>query len=244
VTGEEPWATAEALGARHEVWLVGGRQALRIATLASDEAAYIADGHHRYETAVRIKEEASSRWKLGAQRTLAHLVSFNDPGLEILPTHRLVEGRPLERAAVLKAATPFFARALPDQTPMFRVVFADGSEAAMTPRPEADLSLAQGLPPQPPARNLPVAVTDAVFVGVVLESLTGAAPKLRYTPSEREAREAVTRGKTALAVLVPPPTLDEVRAVSDAGQYLPPKSTFFAPKVPTGVVLRLLEGEL
>jgi uncharacterized protein (DUF1015 family) len=242
VTKGEPWATAEALGGTHEIWLVKGPMALRIATLASDEPAYIADGHHRYETAVLYQNEAPKTWRLGAQRTLAHVVSFRDPGLEILPTHRVVEGKPLAREAVLRAANPYFGRALPGQRPTLTAVFADGSEAAMVLRPDADLSAAADLAPQPPARTLPVAATDAVFLKVVVEDLMGREPKLRYTPSAAEARSAAKTA--ALSVLVPPTELEEVRAVSDAGQIMPPKSTYFAPKVPTGVVMRLFEGEI
>jgi len=241
ITKEAPWATADALGARHEVWLVKGPKALRIATLASDEPVYIADGHHRYETAVLYRDEAPKKWKLGAQRTLAHVVSFQDPGLEILPTHRTVEGKPLTREAVLKAARPWFGRALRGQRPTLTAVFADGSEAAMVLRPDADLSAAPDLAPQPPARSLAVAVTDAVFLKAVIGKLLGREPVLKYTPSDAEARAAAVT--SALSVLVPPTELEEVRAVSDAGQIMPPKSTFFAPKVPTGVVMRLLEGE-
>jgi len=241
VTKTPPWATAEALGGTHQVWLVKGPMALRAATLASDEPAYIADGHHRYETAVLYRDEAPKPWKLGAQRTLAHVVSFRDAGLEILPTHRIVEGKPLTREAVLKAAQPWFGRALKGQRPTLTAVFADGTEAAMVLKPEADLSAAADLAPQPPARSLAVAVTDAVFLKLVIGRLLGQDPKLRYTPSAAEARAAVP--SSALSVLVPPTELDEVRAVSDAGQIMPPKSTFFAPKVPTGVVMRPFEGE-
>ena len=241
VTATEPWATVEAIGARHELWIVPGSMALRIATLASDEPVYIADGHHRYETAVLYRDEAPKAWKAGAQRTLSHVVSFRDPGLEILPTHRIVQGKALTREAVLKAASPWFGRALPGQTPTLTAVVADGSEAAMAVRPAADRSPAAELAPQPPARTLPVAVADALFVKVVLGGLLGREPTLRYTPSATEARGAAAQA--ALSVLVPPTLLEEVRAVSDAGQIMPPKSTFFAPKVPTGVVMRLFEGE-
>jgi uncharacterized protein (DUF1015 family) len=244
ITAEAPWAVAEALGGTHEVWIVPGPRALRVATLASDAPVYIADGHHRFETAVRFRDEAPKAWKQGAQRTLAHVVSFRDPGLRILPTHRIVEGRALERAAVLQAANPVFARALPEQRPSLTVVFADGTEAPMLLRPEADLSSVAELPQHPAVRGLPVAQTDAVFLNTVLRGLIGRAPSLRYTPSEAEARKAVAEGRAALAVLVPPTTLEEVRAVSDAGEFMPPKSTYFAPKVPTGVAMRLFEGEV
>lgn len=242
VTTAAPWAKVDAIGATHEIWIVRGPMALRMATLASDEPVYIADGHHRYETAVLYRDEAPKAWKQGAQRTLAHVVSFRDPGLEILPTHRIVPGKPLTRERVLKAASPYFGRALKGQTPTLTAVFADGTEAAMVLRPDADLSQAADLAPQPPARDLAVAVTDALFLKVVVGGLLGREPSLKYTPSAAEARTAAKGA--ALSVLVPATQLDEVRAVSDAGQIMPPKSTFFAPKVPTGVVMRLLEGEL
>ena len=243
ITAEKPWASVEALGGRQEVWMAKGSQGLRLAMLASDAQAYIADGHHRYETAVMLKEEVPGPWRAGAQRTLAHVVSFQDPGLAILPTHRIVEGKALERSMVLRVANTYFARALPGQRPAFTVLFADGSEAAMSLRPDADLSKATELAEHPAVRGLPVALTDQVFLKLVVEHLIGRAPSLKYTPDEAAARAAVAEHRAALTVLVPPTTLEEVRAVSDAGEFMPPKSTFFAPKVPTGVVMRLFEGE-
>ncbi|HWO88223.1 MAG TPA: DUF1015 domain-containing protein [Gemmatimonadales bacterium] len=244
VSAEPPWAKVEVDGQFHEVWIVTGSRALKLATIASDDPVYIADGHHRYETAVFVKEElAKSRaWSLGAQRTLSYVVSFRDPGLEIRPTHRLIPGRPLERSQILKAASPLFARAQPGEQPDFTVVFADGSEAAMRLRPGADLSKVKEIAHQA-LTNLPVAICDYVFVGLVLAGIVKKAPEPGYTPDEAEARSAVTQGKCALSILVPPTTLEQVKAVSDAGQFMPPKSTFFAPKVPTGVVLRSFEGE-
>jgi hypothetical protein len=154
-----------------------------------------------------------------------------------------VEGKPLSRSEVLRAANPYFARALPGQTPTVTAVFADG-EAAMTLRPDADLSAATELPAHPAVRSLAVAIADAVFIKLVVEPLLKKAPTLRYTPVEAEARAAAREPKTALALVLPPTRIEEVQAVSDAGEFMPPKSTFFAPKVPTGVVMRLLEGEI
>ncbi len=244
-TQEKPWAIAEALGGTHEVWITPPAIALRLALLTSDSQVYIADGHHRYETAVYLQDDRAlpKEMAAGARRTLAHVVSFRDPGLAILPTHRIVEGKPLARSEVLKAANPYFGRATPGQTPTLTAVFQDGSEAAMVLRPDADLSAATDLPAHPAVRSLAVAIADAVFIKLVLEPLLKKAPVLRYTPVEAEARAAVKESKTALSVLLPATKIEEVQAVSDAGEYMPPKSTFFAPKVPTGVVMRLLEGE-
>ncbi len=246
ITAQPPWATVEALGGVHEIWIAKAPFALRLATFASDSPVYIADGHHRYEMAAYMRDDRDipAKWFAGAQRTLAHVVSFKDPGLTILPAHRIVEGKPLDRAEVLKAASPYFARALPEQAPALTVVFADGTEAPMVLRPEADLSAIADLPAHPSVRSLGVAVADAVFIGVVLQSLSKAKPTLRYTPAAAEARAAATSGNVGLSLLVQAPTLDEIRAVSDAGQYLPPKSTYFMPKVPSGVVMRLFDGEM
>jgi len=245
ITREKLWSAFEALGGRHEIWIVTGQLALRLAMLASDSQVYIADGHHRYETAVYLREDRDlpQKWRAGAERTLAHVVSFKDPGLEILPTHRIVEGKPLERAMVLRAANPFFQRAQPGETPHFTAVFQEGPDAAMVLRPEADLSRIENLPAHPAVRSLAVAIADYVFIRKVIQELLGRPVKLRYTSSETEARAAMATGKDALAVVLPATKLEEVRAVSDAGEFMPPKSTFFSPKVPTGIVLRSLEGD-
>ena len=241
----KPWTSFEALGGKHEVWMVTGQLGLRLSMLASDNQVYIADGHHRYETAVYLRDDRDlqQKYRAGAERTLAHVVSFKDPGLDILPTHRIIEGQPLERAMVLKAANPFFQRAQPGEPAHFTAVFNDGSEAAMQLRPDADLSSFSDLPEHQAVRTLAVTIADVVFIRGVLDKLFGRAAKMRYTPVESEARTAATSGKDALAVLLPPTKLEEVRAVSDAGEFMPPKSTYFAPKVPTGIVMRLLEGD-
>jgi uncharacterized protein (DUF1015 family) len=228
----EPWARCSALGAEHAIWIARGRTADRIAEIAGTEAVYVADGHHRFETAVMFRDEAPEAWRAGASRTLSHVVSFGDPGLEILPTHRLVEGRPVGPAEFMGAASRFFA------------VFADGSEIRLGLRAGADLSAARDLPRHPAVRNLAVTLADGVAVGVVAATLLGRAPGLRYTADAAEARAAARTPGCAFALLLPATRLEEVRRVADAGQIMPPKSTFFAPKVPTGIVLRPLDAPL
>lgn len=241
-TGREPWACCTALGSRHEVWIATGQEARRIAGAASREPVYVADGHHRFETAVLFRSEAPPQWRDGAARTLSHVVSFRDPGLEILPTHRLVVGAPVAADAFRAAAAPYFRQAGAGEAPTVTVVFADGKEIALVVRPDADLSEARDLPAHPAVRSLAVTIADAVAVGVVGASLLGRVGELRYTPDAAEARDAARAGRCAFALLLPPTRLDEVKRVADAGQIMPPKSTFFAPKVPTGVVLRPLDA--
>jgi uncharacterized protein (DUF1015 family) len=238
-----PWTAAEAIGASHEVWVVSGERAMEIARAAGAEAAYIADGHHRYETSVVIRDEAPPAWRAGAQRTLAHVVSFRDPGLEILPTHRVVAGAPVSRGKLLEVAVgPFFEAASSPNSAVLTVVFGDGSEAALACNREADLDHVPLLP-GPWAWGLPSWMCDELLVGRCAAPLLGASPALGYTASAVEARAAAREAGAAFAVLLRPTELREVKLISDLGQVMPPKSTYFAPKVPTGVVLRPLEGE-
>lgn len=242
VTAKPPWASAAAIGAEHEVWLVTGRAATAIAEAAGAGPAYIADGHHRYETAVTIRGEAPDAWKDGARRTLSHVVSFRDPGLEILATHRILDGSPVSREALLRETALWFDPSA-HGTATLTVVLHDGSEAPLRLKERADLAAVRDMPAHPTVRALPVAQCDAVMVNTVAAKLLGGTPALRYTASVSEAKAAAREPGTAFVILLPPTRLEDVKAVSDAGQIMPPKSTFFAPKVPTGVVLRPLEGE-
>jgi uncharacterized protein (DUF1015 family) len=242
VTSVPPWARAEAIGATHEVWLVSGARGKAIAGTAGAKPVYIADGHHRYETAVTIRGEAPDIWTAGARRTLSHVVSFKDPGLEILPTHRLVVGSPLGRERVLEAAARFYEPCHAARASL-TLVFDDGGEAPVALKESAPLAAVSDLPKHAAVRSLKVAQCDAIMVATVAAQLLGRKPELRYTAVAAEARAGATAPDVAFGILLPATKLDEVKAVSDAGQIMPPKSTYFAPKVPTGVVLRPLEGE-
>jgi len=238
-----PWATCEAIGATQEVWIVGGARAERIANVAGEAPVYIADGHHRFETSVLFRDEAPSAWRRGAARTLAHVVSFQDPGLAILPTHRIVHGAPLSREAFLAAAHPYFTLAPDAGEATLTVLFADCAEVPLRLRPGADLSGLRDLPAHPAVRDLAVTLSDVLVIRGIAAKLMRGAPALGYTADAAEARAAACGAECAFAVLLPPTRMEEVRRVADAGQVMPQKSTFFAPKIPTGVVIRRFDGE-
>jgi uncharacterized protein (DUF1015 family) len=238
VTARAPWASCTAVGAEQMVWIVTGAEARHLAEVAGAEPVYVADGHHRFETSVLFRSEAPPRWQAGAARTLSHVVSFKDPGLVILPTHRLVVGPALDPDAFLRAAAPYFVPAPAGRAPTLTVLFTGGKEIPLLVRQDAELRGPDGRPLHPAVRSLEVAAADGLAVGVVAAELLGKVPELRYTADGAEARAAGRAGGYACVLLLPPTRLDAVRQVADAGQIMPPKSTFFAPKVPTGVVLR------
>src|SRR5438094_10594247 len=90
-----------------------------------------------------------------------------------------------------------------------------------------------------PDRALDVACVEALVVQYILGAGT-TTPTLAYTPDPRAAFGAVRNGKAAAAVLLNPPKVEQVFAVADAGAVMPPKSTYFVPKVPAGLVLLAL----
>ena len=148
----------------------------------------IADGHHRYETAVAFREEDPT-----ATRTFAVLVSSRSPGLSIFPTHRI-------------------ARRLTHEPPVVEkngglVVYRAGEERPVASEEELD------------ALEVERYATDVA-----------------YTPYADEARAAVDRGEAEAAFLVRAPTVEQVRAFATRGETMPQKSTFFYPKLTSGLL--------
>ena len=244
---------------------------LRCIVATADQAAlaealaplplYIADGHHRYETAVvyrdteRAKLPADAPGELPLDFMLAACMSGADPGLVIRPTHRVVTWQGHFRAAdFLHQAEEWFttrklqgagladALSLLDARqaePLF-VIYAGRAAgyAALELRDPEALRDAP-YPLGSPLRQFPAAIFAHAFLGK-LPGLNGAT--VSYTPdAEAAVREADARDR-ALACLLPGVRTAELMAVVDAGERMPPKSTYFWPKPLTGMVLRSLEA--
>ena len=243
-----PTTRAELDGVRIKLWVVGGGAASRISHLSSLSSLYIADGHHRYETAVAYAQENPA-----ADRVLALIVSARDKGLTILPTHRLIFGPGRDPQALLERWRRFFdvGSLAPGADPVAGlaqlgargtaclVVTRDGPAVTLVLKSDAPLDAVPGLSPSPAVRALDVAVVEELVVKEIL-GLDTSTPTLTYTPDAREALPAVSRGSATCAVLLNPPTVEQVFAVADAGEVMPQKSTYFIPKVPSGLVLRPL----
>jgi len=201
----------------------------RIASTLSDRRVYIADGHHRYETGLNYLTELSGVGPKAPQRyTLAFLCALDDPGLRILATHRIVRGADdaLESAiARWFEASEIDRGALGDIQPGI-VVARGGSFRSLTPRATTDLS---ALPTA--WRTLPVALAEELLVKPAKE----AGAEIAY---EHDTERAIAAGTAILLRAVDPPTL---RRVADADEKLPQKTTYFFPKVPAGLVVRMLD---
>ena len=115
----------------------------------------------------------------------------------------------------------------------------DGDDLTLVLRPDAPLAEVPELGTNAAVRALDVAIVEALVVKEILSAGTST-PTLTYTPDARAAFEAVRNGNATSAVLLNPTRVEQVLAVADAGAVLPPKSTYFVPKVPSGLVLRPL----
>jgi uncharacterized protein (DUF1015 family) len=241
-----PAARAELDGVGMRLWVVSGDKAAELSRIAGRAQLYIADGHHRYETAVAYAEETP-----GADRVLAFVVSAGDPGLAILPTHRIIFGSGRDAAKLLEGWRRWFdvGRVAPCMDRVERlaelgrqgtaciVAFPGAYDVTLVLKRGVSLDGAPGLGNSPAIRALDVARIESLVVQYILGA-DPATPSLAYTPDPRAAFDAVRNGKAAAAVLLNPTKVDEVFAVADAGDVMPPKSTYFVPKVPSGLVLR------
>ncbi len=255
-TARDPDAAAttegEAGPEHHRLWVVDdpARMGAVLEALGSSRL-YIADGHHRFETAATYAAErraAEPGAAPGADfgMTLLHLCAAGDPSIEVLPTHRLVRpaaGVP-DRVADLLARLDGAFEAEPAASLAEAVDAArrhrDGEHAlAVAGLDGAFLLLAPRRAGASPRAALDVSVLQELILeracGLSADAVAGGA--LAYTRSVDDAEESVAAGTAALAVCLNGCTTGEIIAVSDARETMPQKSTYFYPKVPTGLVL-------
>jgi uncharacterized protein (DUF1015 family) len=246
--GGSPEAEGELDGVELRLWPVAGAPGQALAA-AAGEPLYIADGHHRYETAV-----AYARENPAAARLLAFVVSAREPGLVVLPTHRVIYAADRLVGSLEEGWRRFFdvssvptdadrvallAEAGRERTAC--IVASERGDLLLVLRPDAPLTELPELGRTPAVRGLDVAIVERLVVQEILAS-GRSTPTLTYTPDPAPALQVAHLGKALAAVLLNPTKVEQVFAVADAGDVMPPKSTFFIPKVPSGLVIRNVDG--
>lgn len=234
------------------LWRVAHDRAIDAVTEAlTDAVLYIADGHHRYETAVAYAGERDSpRTRAGEPRVLAYFADAHDPGMIILPTHRLAT---------------FADRAVPSLDTIRQQL---GVEWNVSPIPEG-MNAAKLLESRTAVENHAfVIVTKDERVAFVRRKRRRDSPKdgldvqvlhaellpafglgpedsISFERDAGEAQSAIGAGSADIAFILAAPSVDELLRVAGAGESMPQKSTYFYPKVPTGLVLYRMgdEGE-
>jgi uncharacterized protein (DUF1015 family) len=254
-TAEDPWAEVrDEEGTTHRVWRVQDPAAIAAVTEAAAPAELlIADGHHRYETARVYAEEVGGE---GEHRyVLMCLVALEDPGLEIFPTHRLVSGLSSEQQEALaqairrdfdvtevareEIAPP--AGSGPLQLGYIDAHFRKPFRLTLSDQAIADRALAEY---SPAYRRLDTGVLEALLLKGALGLDDEDISHLRgfgYARDTEEALARIERAEYDAAFLLRPPPVEQVREVAAAGESMPPKSTYFYPKLLTGLLFNSLE---
>lgn len=222
-----------------------------LAAAAASSELLIADGHHRYETARTYAEEVGGE---GPHRyTLMFLCPLSDPGLVVFPIHRLLSGLDDERRAALWARLELLFQ-LEERDPPWPGAAGNGVvgrfgvidprvgrtviatlDRARAARELADLPAA--------LRELDAGILEQLILRGALamnEQDIAAKRGISYTPRVERALQAVATGEADVAFLLRPTPIEQVREIAAAGVPMPPKSTFFYPKVPTGLVFNPL----
>ena len=219
----------------------------------------MADGHHRYEAALAYRDErrlasAETDPDAPSEFVLVLLVATIDPGVRVLPTHRLVRGlTPYDPVQVRHALAQLFD-CVPEresdsistaplgttsESEVCRILFADDPRPwVLTTRPNQPHQATMSCGPGPSWQQFTAAVVDDVVVRQTLNiSAERTHHDVTYTPDAATARAAVSTGDAQLALLLPTPSLEELVAIAEAGDRLPPKSTYFDPKAAAGLVI-------
>ncbi len=259
-----PLQATDHLGVVSRLWPVTDQQAVSaVSGLLADRPVFIADGHHRYETGLRYLQEKQQAGEVTgpdhpANFILMMLVGMSDPGLLILPTHRLVCGLAALRANELRGVLgahfslesvgkgPQGARAA------WELIEADGSQNLFGFGTVADDAWQIGRFQSPPLmeqlaaehspawRALGVSILHRVVLDRLLPEAGKGQPTCQYVHLLREVNDAVAARSCQLAVLVPPATMAHVEQVAGGLEKMPPKSTYFYPKLLSGLLFNSL----
>jgi uncharacterized protein (DUF1015 family) len=253
-TAQAPWGEAsDAEGTVHRLWRVADEAVIAaVQGAARNSELLIADGHHRYETARAYAEEVGGE---GEHRyVLMCLVALEDPGLTVFPTHRLVKGLDATRRAALAEAlhrdfditeVPLEQLAPTPGEGLLQLGYIDSQSKRpqrLTLKSQAIADAA--LPGFSEAyRRLDTGVLEALLLkgalGLADEDISHL-HNFRYARAAGEAVELVQSGEYDVAFLMRPTPVGQVRDVAGAGENMPPKSTFFFPKLLTGLLFNPL----
>ncbi|HWM63943.1 MAG TPA: DUF1015 domain-containing protein [Solirubrobacterales bacterium] len=254
VEGEDPWGEAtDEGGTVTRVWRVGDPAVLaQVTELLAGAQLLIADGHHRYETAIAYRDEVGGEGD--HEFTLMALTGLDDPGLTVFPTHRLLSGfagdperQQQMRDGLLRL---FEATEVPmeeldplgeEGAGVFGYIDSHHKRAfRLRLKDEAIAALDEQLTGKPEAyRRLDAAILETL----VLKGIAGlseddilAKRGLGYAKSVEDSLALLDQGAYDVAFILRPIPVDQVKAICESDENMPPKSTYFFPKVLTGLV--------
>jgi uncharacterized protein (DUF1015 family) len=249
-------------GNTHRITPVRGAHARRLTGLLGDQTLYIADGHHRYETALAYRDERRAAGDHSADTMMVYLCGMSDPGLMVFPTHRLVKGvevPPMDE--VLERLRPAFEvfpergagqdacvllaqnlRGFAGRGTAFGLYFPREAACCTVQLRDpgaADHLLDEGFSPE--AARLPVTILHyLIFRDALGIDPASTEDHVDYETDPAEAFRRLSAGGYGLGAFLDSTLVDEVRSIADNGETMPQKSTYFYPKLLTGLVFDAL----
>ncbi len=262
--GEPDFSFIDTAGIPTKVWVIRDEEMVRLVedTLA-DKKLFIADGHHRYETALNFKKYYRSKYNIPENEdhpvdyVMMYLVNSEDEGLLILPTHRLLHSLGNRRGILLERLSEHFKLRKADidlDTPIERIYeLLDRSDAPfilmtgegsfeVIPEKETVERLLSDLPE--PLRKLNVNLLHRGILEKLLGITMEEQAKQRniiYIKELKKGIEFLKEGKGDFLFLMKPLAMEDVESVTSIGERMPQKSTFFYPKIPSGIVFYLFK---
>ena len=281
IQGQTPVEATDHLGVIHRMWtLTDDKVITQLVSLMGPKPMFIADGHHRYETACNYRDELAAAGKLTpdhpANYVLMMCVGMSDPGLLVLPTHRLFRGLAAMSSdqLVARLGNSFVTRVAGEGTDLAATVwqkiessrdqgtigFFTGQDERWTLATITDAGRAAmaKLAAEHSAdwQSLGVSILHRLAIDSILASGIKELPKPKYVHTVPEVIESLDHGDAAtrdatgvmgqggrfeLAALVMPALLDHIRTISQHNERMPAKSTYFYPKLVSGLVINPLE---
>ncbi len=239
----------------HTLWKISDKRAIvTIMGTLADKQLFIADGHHRYETALNYKKlDKAVTDETQDNFIMMTLVDMDDKGLVVFPTHRLIVDREVDKQEIVcKCKDDFDMKTIPlsemkaalknGENAHTYALYNGGDDVLL-------LTLKEGAKRIIDNRSEAYSDLDvSILHSFVLENALGIDKEnmanqvnLRYTRSMDEAIESVQNGKASAAFLINATKVSQIKAVSLAGDKMPQKSTYFYPKLKTGLVMNVLK---
>ena len=229
-------------GVENRVWIVTDPAIIgRVAAVLADRRVFIADGHHRYGTALNYRDHLARQTggaldpEHPANFVMMVLASMDDPGSLILPYYRALVGGDLTLEALTAAWSD---GAAPCAEPEADVVLYEGRSGRTQPLKYTRRQVLDDLAPNKSEawRALDYAYLHRYLIDELLAGKVGAGYSIQYAKS-REQTESIAREQNGIGLLVRATPMAHLRAVSEAGDLMPQKSTYFYPKLATGLTI-------
>jgi uncharacterized protein (DUF1015 family) len=263
IRGVAPLEATDHLGVVHRIWpLTDVNTIAEVATALSPKAMYVADGHHRYETACNYRDQLAAEGDLPSDHpanfVLTMCVSMHDAGMIVLPTHRLLHGiEVLTSEQLIEKIGDCFSTRVAGEGPdlaesIWETIQVEDKQGTIGLYCPADqrwvLAEINDRSIQRMSEISDDHSTDWQGLGVailhrlIIEDLLGISdlPKPKYVHLVDEVVQGLDSDEFQLAAVVMPATLDHIRAISEHGERMPAKSTYFYPKLLSGLVINPL----